>query len=614
MSAILKKRLYWAAGVVAVLVAIALLIIATLPVGMFKGRAEAALSKRFGRPVTIGALDRSPAVSLFPTISARDIRIPQAGWAGDGDLARIGSLSVRIRALKLLTGSVDPQDITASGVRLNLVRAADGRENWRTTRDESNRGATRLDGLTVRDAIVSYRDAKQDRRVTLAVTADARGLEARGTGVVRGADVRVAIAGPAITDSGRPWPFEALIDGRNLAMSAKGTMDAPLDTDRMSLSMTARASDLKLIDAVIEAGLFGTQAVRISADVRHDGPIWTITKLKGTVGRSDIAGDMTVDKTSGRTMLTGRVRSRALDFDDFADDAGLAKAAALERAQGLKIVPNTRVNIAKIDKTDARIDFRVDRIMSAQRSSSLTRASGTVTLDRQLATLSPLTIGLRQGTIGGTVTIDQRGGRKQPIVRLALDIRDSSIAALSGGGAVSGQVDGRIRLTGRGDTIRAAVGRSDGSIGLIAHDGALPAKLAAALGFDAQRALTADRGDRATLRCAILRLDMNGGRGRFDPLIVDTSGSQARGTGSISFPSEAITATLRGAPKRNSMLRVPGSVTARGTVRAPELVIPDQVKSVGNILKGIGRAITGHQEAVATDADCAALSRKAIGR
>ena len=51
----------------------------------------------------------------------------------------------------------------------------------------------------MRDAIVSYRDAKQDRSFTLAVTADAQGIAARGTGIVRGSPVRVAIAGPAIT-------------------------------------------------------------------------------------------------------------------------------------------------------------------------------------------------------------------------------------------------------------------------------------------------------------------------------------------------------------------------------------------------------------------------------
>ncbi|MES2337973.1 MAG: AsmA family protein [Pseudomonadota bacterium] len=614
MSFLAHRWVRWAGIALILVAALAIVAVAAFPVGMLKGRAEASLSERFGRPVTIGSLERSPAFSFTPTISARDIRIPQAEWAGTGDLARIATLSVRIRAFSLLTGRVDPQDITASRVRLNLVRAADGRENWRTTRDESDRGATRLDGLTVRDAIVSYRDAKQDRRFLLSLTADAKGLDARGSGVVRGAPVRIAIGGPAIVAGGKPWPFQALIDGPALAMSAKGTMDAPLDTDRMTLRITARASDLKLIDAIVEAGLFGTQPVRLSANVRHDGPIWKIADLTGTIGRSDIAGDLTVDKTSGRTVLDGRIRSRALDFDDLADDRGLAAAAALERAQGLKLVPNTRVNIAKIDKTDGRIAFRVDRIVSAKRPSSLTSASGTLKIERQLLTIAPLTIGLPRGRIGGTVTVDQRGGRKVPVVTLALDIADSSIAALAGSGEVSGRVDGRVRLTGTGSTIREAVGRSKGTIGLVARDGALPAKMAALLGFDAGRALTADDGARATLRCAVVRLEVAGGRGRFAPLLVDTSASQTRGTGGVSFPGEVIAATLTGAPKRDSILRVPGSVTAGGTLRDPRVTVPPQVRSVGNILKGLGRAISGKQAPTATDANCAALSRQAIGR
>jgi uncharacterized protein involved in outer membrane biogenesis len=602
------------AGGVVALAVIVFVALAAFPVAPFRERAERSLSERFGRPVTIGALERTPAFSFHPVISLRDVRIPQADWAGQGDLARIASLDVRIRAIKLLTGRVDPESVTANGVRLALVRAKDGRENWRSGDKDSGSGSPlRLDGLTVRDAVVSYRDAKQDRRFTVAVTADAKGFEARGKGVVRGAEVTVAAAGPAIDGSGKAWPFQALIDGPALAISAKGTMDAPLDTGRMQLTMTARASDLKLIDAVIEAGLFGTQPVRLSADVRHDGPKWTVRNLKGTIGQSDIAGRLDVDKSSGRTVLDGSVRSRRLDFDDLADDRGLAQAAALERAQGLRIVPNTRVNIGKITSTDGRIAFQVDRIVSRRRASSLRGASGVMTLDRQLLTLSPLRIGLAKGAIVGRAVVDQRGGTARPIVTLALDLKDSSIAALAGGGDVSGRLDGRVRLTGVGDTIRAAVGASDGSIGLVARDGALPAKLAAMLGFDAGRALTADDGARAGLRCAVVRLAVRGGRGTLDPLLIDTTQSQTRGQGSISFPSEAIAATMTGAPKRDSILRVPGRVIAGGTLRDPKITVPAETKSVGNILKGIGRAITGKQGPLAGNADCGALTARAIG-
>lgn len=600
--------------VVVVLLICATVALAMFPVAPFRHRAEAALTERFGRPVTIGRLERTPAFSFTPTIHVRDIRIPQAGWAGAGDLARIGSVNVRIRAVRLLTGNIDPQAIVAQHVRLDLVRTADGRENWRTAPGESSGDPLRLDGLTIRDAVVSYRDAKQDRRFAVAVVADDKGVEARGSGTVRGAAVRVAMAGPAITHSDRPWPFQAMLDGPRLAIAAKGVMDAPLDTDRMALTVTARAVDLKLIDAVIEAGLFGTQPVRMSATVRHDGPRWSVRDLKGTIGRSDIAGTLDVDKTSGRTQLTGDIRSRALDFDDLADDAGLARAAALERAEGPRVVPNTRVNIAKIDRTDGRLTFRVDRIVSGKRPSSIRGARGTLTIDHQLLTIDPLRVELAQGTIGGRVTVDQRGGKRQPTVALALDLTGSNIAALSGGGEVSGRVDGRVRLTGTGDTIRAAVGRSSGTIGVVARDGTLPAKMAAMLGFDAGRALTADDGASATLRCAVVRMPVSNGRGRFAPLIVDTNVSQTRGSGGVRFPAETIAAVLTGAPKRDSLLRIPGSVRASGTLSNPQVTVPPEVKSVGNILKGLGRAITGHQGPRASDADCASLSRQAIGR
>ncbi len=107
---------------------------------------------------------------------------------------------------------------------------------------------------------------------------------------------------------------------------------------------------------------------------------------------------------------------------------------------------------------------------------------------------------------------------------------------------------------------------------------------------------------------------MRDGTGTFAPLLVDTSSSQTRGTGAISFPGETIAATLTGAPKKDALLVVPGYIMARSTIREPQIVVPPQTKSVGNVLKAIGRAIVGYDEPTATDADCATLSRRALGR
>jgi hypothetical protein len=62
------------------------------------------------------------------------------------------------------------------------------------------------------------------------------------------------------------------------------------------------------------------------------------------------------------------------------------------------------------------------------------------------------------------------------------------------------------------------------------------------------------------------------------------------------------------------VLRLPGSVTVGGSIRVPDIVVPPEVRSAGNILKAIGRAISGKQGPMAADADCAALSARVLRR
>lgn len=611
-----QRRMRIGLAVAAAVVALLLIVLAAFPWGVLKGPIEARLTARFGRPVTIGSIERVDSFGFTPTLAVRNVRIPQAKWAGGGDFARVEEARATFSLWPLLLGRFEPHDVKVRGLRLALVRAKDGRTNWSRPGGEEKGGnnAVALRGLTVSDSVILYRDAKQDRQITAHFAADAaHGIRASGVGAIHGAPVTLSLAGPSVESAnGRPWPFTASLSGPELAITARGGMDHPLDTDHMTLDITARARDLRLIDAVIEAGLFGTQPVRLTAHVRHDAPDWTIAGLHGAIGRSDIAGALTVRKRDGRTRLDGDVSLRRLAFEDFSSNEGLAEAAALERRIGPRLVPNTRVNLAKIGHTDGRITFRVAQIVSASGPSTLRAMHGTATLDHQRLTIEPFTLTLTRGAITGRMVVDQ-GGRPTPIVTLDLWLRGGSLQALAGGGGdFTGTVTGHARLVGPGSTIREAVGNSDGMIGLVARDGVLPASTAAALGFDAGRAFFASDNAQAGLRCVILHLAMNDGHGRVSPLVVDTTQSQLRGEGSVTFPSEALAIQLTGAPKHGSILRLPGSATMTGTIRNPRVVIPPEVKSVGNIFKAIGRAITGRQGPVATDANCAALAAAAL--
>lgn len=609
-----------AAGLLLVLLAL-LALAATVPASWFKSAAERRLSDRIGTRVSIGSLTRESAVSFNPVIQVRDIRVPQPSWAGQGDLARIGALRLRLPVIGLLLGRSGPQLLSARGVRLTLVRDEQRRKNWDALggkRERDNRGGSEIPLMRLDDAVIDYRDAFQKRRFTVKMSVDPQqGLRGTGTGTVDGEPVTLQLTGAPMR-AGQRWPFDARIMGTALTMHARGTMTGPMRIDDMMFKVSARANTLKLVDRIIEAGLFGTQPVDIAANVQRRDGVWTVADLGGTVGRSRFTGALTVRKLDGRTKLDGEARFSQLDFEDLADDEGNAQAVALEQAQGQRLVPNTRVNIRKIAKTDGRIALRVDRVLGGRRPSSLTNASAVLHLDNRILTVDPLRIGLNQGVMTGRAVVNQRAGQPKPTVTLALDMRNSSIAALAGGGGnsqgdVQGRVDARARLTGVGDTIREVVGQSNGTIGAVTRGGSMPARLAGLLGFDIGKGLFADEDGREILRCGVVQLDMRRGRGVVRTLVVDTPVSQSRGTGTVSFPAEQLDLTLKGLAKSEHALQLPGNAHLRGTLRNPELVVPEEARSFSNILKAVGRAIGGRAE-TAPNANCPALIAQTVGR
>src|SRR3546814_12676532 len=121
-------------------------------------------------------------------------------------------------------------------------------------------------------------------------------------------------------------------------------MAPALATGQRAITRRGRADDRKLVCAVIEAGLFGTQPVNLAAHVERAGAKWIVTGLKGTIGGSDLTGHVTVDKRRGRTRLDGAGAFGTLDFEDLASDAGNAAALAPERSEGIRLVPNTHHN------------------------------------------------------------------------------------------------------------------------------------------------------------------------------------------------------------------------------------------------------------------------------
>jgi len=217
------------------------------------------------------------------------------------------------------------------------------------------------------------------------------------------------------------------------------------------------------------------------------------------------------------------------------------------------------------------------------------------------------------GRLAGRVVIDQRDGKSVPTLNLDLTLRGSRIAALAGDGVLDAPLQGRVRLTGPGDTIRSAVGRSTGSIALVGRTGRIPANIASYLGLDVGRGALVDGDKVATLRCMILRLEVKNGTGRMAPFLIDTSRSQSRFAGTVDLSDERLSLAMTGSPKKESLLRLTKPVPISGTIKAPSMRLPDGAKpNVGGVLKLLGDAIGGDRPPLAQDANCSALAAQAL--
>nr|WP_157217127.1 AsmA family protein [Sphingomonas formosensis] len=588
-----------------------MLILAAFPVAWFKPQIERWIQRRYEAPATIVRINRLDRFSLHPVIEIQGLAIGQPAWAGTGQFVTLRSARMRLALLPLLQGRFHTQMLILDGLSLDMIRRADGRKNWTRGGTGASAGAFSLEGVTVANSRVRYRDAKQARSFDAILTADpTHGVRLLGTGKIRGSAVHLAADGGGTKSDGRPWPFHIRIEGKDLDFNASGTMARPLDMAQMTADMTARGSDLKMLDALIEAGLFGTQPIDLKAHVRHDAPNWMVTGLAGTIGGSHIAGAVTVRRQDGRTRLDGEVNGGPFSFDDLASDAGIAQARAIERQIGKRILPGTRIALDKLGHTDGTIRFRL-RGLTGSANPPFTSATGTLTLDHSLITLKPIRFGLSRGTVEGTVTVDQRS-RTIPLMTVDLTLGGATLDALAGRTPVHSGLRGRIRLVGSGRTIRDAVGRSNGTIAIAAQEGMLPARLASLLGFDVGRGITTDADKQSRLNCAVFRLGVRSGVGTADPLVVDTSRGQTRGEGTVSLATEKIAIRLSGAPKQDSLLRFPGNATLGGTLSDPHLDVPQKGKSAGALLKMLGRAITGRQGPLAPEVNCPALIARAL--
>jgi hypothetical protein len=175
------------------------------------------------------------------------------------------------------------------------------------------------------------------------------------------------------------------------------------------------------------------------------------------------------------------------------------------------------------------------------------------------------------------------------------------------------KLDGRIKLSGRGNSVAGWLGGASGDVAAITGRGQISNLLLEVLGLDGGEIIKfLLEGDRnVTLRCAALAFDVDKGVMNGRSLVFDTSDTVFNGAGNVNLRDETTNLVVRQQPKDKSILALRTPLVIRGTFASPKAGVeagPLVTRGVAAVALGAINPLLALAATVETgpghDADC----------
>ena len=127
-----------AAAIVVLLVAALVALPLLIPTSVYKQRIIAVVKSQTGRDLTIGG---DVGLSFFPRLAVKvdDVRLSNAAWAKDADMASMKEMRAALKIMPLIHGAVEIDSFALIDPIIHLEVRADGTPNWQF---ETPAGAT----------------------------------------------------------------------------------------------------------------------------------------------------------------------------------------------------------------------------------------------------------------------------------------------------------------------------------------------------------------------------------------------------------------------------------------------------------------------------------------
>ncbi|PMY60122.1 MULTISPECIES: AsmA family protein [Pseudomonas] len=644
-----RKILAWTVGSLFLLLAVLVLIIAFFDWNRIKPPLNAKVSEELHRPFAINGnlaviWQREPdeggwrAWVPWPHVVAEDLTLGNPDWSKSPQMVSLKRVELRISPLALLAQRVRIPRIDLTEPNAALERLADGRANWTFQFDPKDPNAEPSNWVVDIGAIgfdkghVTLNDQSLKTRLDLLIDplgkpipfSDIVGDKAAKKAEEKGAAPQSyafafkakgqyhgqALAGSgkiggllALQDASKPFPLQVQATIGDTRVELAGTLTDPLNLGALDLRMKLAGTSLGNLYPLTGVTLPDSPAYatdgHLTAQLRDPaGAKFQYQDFNGKIGDSDIHGNLTYVASQPRPKLTGALVSNQLLFSDLAPLIG-ADSNAEQKARGGdskqpadKVLPVEEFRTERWRDMDADVEFTGKRIVHSA-DLPFTDLYTHLVLDDGRLSLEPLRFGVAGGKLDAQIRLN---GQATPLEgRAKLTARNFKLKQLfptfEPMKTSFGELNGDADIAGRGNSVAALLGSTNGELKMLINDGAISRSLMEIAGLNVGNYVIGKMfGDKEVkINCAAADFGIKTGLATSRLFVFDTENAIVYIDGTANMASEQLDLTITPESKGLRLFSLRSPLYVQGKFIKPEA----GVKAVPLMLRGAGMVALG---------------------
>lgn len=596
----------------------------------FRGPLERYISGKTHREFRISDLDVS--LGMTPTIRMRDLYFANADWSKSGEpMAKAKAVEFSISLRAAFDGKILVPRIALTEPDLLFEQTSDGRRNWVLSPPgaEKTQSRFRIGSLSVDKGRARYQDAKLPFSIDVGASTFDPAVQAKvKDGTARPANNRYTtrfafkgkyhdadFSGTALTgdtlsfqQTGIDFPLKGELKAGTTDLQVEGTIADAADISAIDTDLHIQGKTLANLYPFLLLPLPATPPYDLKGHLTLKGDTYTLEKLEGKIGSTDVHGSAGYVSREPRPLLTADLHSAHLDITDLGpiigvqtQDAGgkpvakqsqtntraQAKEAQKDKAPSGRVLPSGSFDGSRLQKIDAKVKIDAKDLVVPVKL-PLESLKGSLVLDDAVLTIDPLDIGFAGGKLLAQIRMDAQKPTLQTSVKV--DLRrihiDQLLPAKSAVAKGAGLLGASLQLAGPGNSIADAAAKADGRIAVAVSNGRVSALLDAASGLNGGAVIAAlAGGDRdIPIRCGGVVFDVKDGKGTSKLFVIDTTQTQILGSGTFDLGTERFDITVEPLPKDAGFLSLRTPVRLYGSFATPQF----ELKKVPLIARAAG--------------------------